>query len=62
MQKIRYFFLFLLVCSGSSYPEAIEDVLRQAGNNRKEFENLCENKTRQGETPEVQPHGATLPP
>jgi len=62
MQKILYFFLFLLVCSGSSYPEAFENVFRKAGGNCKELENLCENKTQQGETPEVQPHGATLPP
>jgi len=38
MQKIRYLMLIILVYSCTSYPEAIEDVLRQAGKNRKELE------------------------
>jgi len=58
----RYLFLILLVCSCTSYPEIIEDVLRQASGYCKELENPCENKTQQGETPEVQPHGEALPP
>jgi hypothetical protein len=37
MQKLSYF-LILLVGSCSSYPEAIEEVLRQTGSNRKELE------------------------
>jgi len=59
--QLRSLFLIILLGSCVSYPEAIEDVLRQAGNNRKEIENLCEDKTWQGETPKVQ-NGAALPP
>ena len=40
MQKIRYLMLIILVYSCTSYPEAIEDVLRQAGKNRKELEKV----------------------
>ena len=38
--KIIYLFIILLVGSCTSYPEAIEDVLRQAGKNRKELEKV----------------------
>ena len=40
MQRLYYFFLIIMVCSCTSYPEAIEDVLRQAGVNRKELEKV----------------------
>jgi len=41
MQKLLYFFFIILVTScGSYYPESIEDVLRQAGDNRKELEKV----------------------
>ncbi len=40
MQRMCYLFLILLICSCSSYPDAIEEVLRQAGNNRKELEKV----------------------
>ena len=46
MQKLRYFFLVLLVCSCSSYPESIEDVLRQAGGNRNELEKVLKHYNR----------------
>ena len=42
MKKIRYLFLIILVCSCTSYPEPIEDVLRQAGRNRKELEKVLD--------------------
>ena len=37
MQKLPYSFFILLFTSCTSYPEAIEDVFRQAGDNRKEL-------------------------
>jgi len=40
MQKLVYLFLIVLVSSCTSYPETIEDVLRQAGKNRKELEKV----------------------
>jgi len=46
MKKIRYFLLFFLVSSCTSYPETIEDVLQQAGNNRKELEKVLKRYSR----------------
>lgn len=46
MQKLRYLLLILLVSSCTTYPEAIEDVLQQAGNNRKELEKVLKHYSR----------------
>ena len=40
MQRYCCLFLMILISSCMSYPEAIEDVLRQAGSNRKELEKV----------------------
>ena len=40
MQKFRYFILILCLTSCTSYPEAVEEALRQAGKNRSELEKV----------------------
>jgi hypothetical protein len=49
MKKLIYIFQIVIVCSCSSYPEAIEDVFRQAGNNRNELEKVLKNYNKKQE-------------
>ena len=49
MRKLFYILQIVYLCSCSLYSEPIEEVLKQAGNNRKELEKVLEHYSKKSE-------------